>query len=97
MTDRVVEANAAMSACVFSGVSAQCLNAAARKTDGARSNGDRVMPLAKMTEKAPPESSIARQPRFVLATSAPSVVAIGTRVSLLSIISGPTTPTGTGT
>ena len=54
-----------------------------------------------MTAAAPPEAVMTEQPRFTEASSAPSVVAMGTRNSPAAwsplIISGPTKPRGTCT
>ena len=55
------------------------------------------MPSAMSAVVAPPARRMAAQPRLVLASSAPSVVAIGTTNDLPSSSSGPTTPTGSGT
>ncbi len=43
-----------------------------------RKTGARVIPTSSTRTTAPPASRIAEQPRFVLATSAASVVASGT-------------------
>ena len=59
--------------------------------------GPRVMPLVVTTAVAPPETEMALQPRWVLATRQPSVVAMG-RCTFSPLSSmGPATPTGMGT
>uniref|UniRef100_A0A0A9CX76 Uncharacterized protein n=1 Tax=Arundo donax TaxID=35708 RepID=A0A0A9CX76_ARUDO len=62
----------------LAGSSKKALSSAARRADGNRTAGARVIPSLSTTLEAPPDSAMALQPRFVLATRQPSVVAIGT-------------------
>ena len=71
---------------------AQCLTPSVRKT------GARVISSLTMTTSAPPADEMTLQPRETDASSAPSVVAMGTRNSPLAwlplIRIGPTKPSG---
>mmetsp|Transcript_19347 Transcript_19347/g.64860 ORF Transcript_19347/g.64860 Transcript_19347/m.64860 type:complete len:209 (-) Transcript_19347:270-896(-) len=60
------------------GSSSHALSRAASWRDGSARAGARVMPSPRSTVVAPPESVMARAPRCVEATRAPSVVAMGT-------------------
>ena len=77
-----------------SGASTNALSAAAIGRSAQRSTGARVIPSPSTADTAPPALAIARAPRLVDATSAPSVVASGTVNRRPSRRSGPTTPTG---
>uniref|UniRef100_A0A0A9DA16 Uncharacterized protein n=1 Tax=Arundo donax TaxID=35708 RepID=A0A0A9DA16_ARUDO len=62
----------------LAGSSRNALSPAARRAVGRRATGARVMPSRSTTLVAPPDSAMALQPRLVLATRHPSVVAMGT-------------------
>mmetsp|Transcript_3369 Transcript_3369/g.10589 ORF Transcript_3369/g.10589 Transcript_3369/m.10589 type:complete len:224 (+) Transcript_3369:562-1233(+) len=94
---REVPSNAALICANASASSVHALSSAASTAPGSRTTGARVIPSAMSADRAPPLLAMARAPRLVDATSAPSVVASGTVNSSPSSISGPTTPTGSGT
>jgi hypothetical protein len=62
----------------FAGFSKNPLSSAARRADGKRATGARVIPSRYTTLEAPPDSAMALHPRLVLAMRQPSVVAMGT-------------------
>ena len=93
---REVPSNTVRMRAKFSGAATHARSAAAAATEGIFTSGARVMPSAPTTVATPPARRSALAPRFVDATSAPSVVAKGTRKSSPSTGSGPTTPSGYG-
>lgn len=93
----VVVLNAVLMRSSPSGDSTNAFTSAAWNTETHLNTGARVMPSATTTEETPPLAVMARAPLFVLAMSAPSVVAIGTKCFSPFTRMGPTTPTGTGT
>ena len=93
---RVVDENAAASASTLAGTSHHAHSCAARPQLGSLITGARVMPSRVNTVVQPPDSVMTLQPRFVLATRQPSVVAIGMKTGSPSTAIGPITPTGSG-
>lgn len=83
---REVDVNASLSSARLEGASSQRLSAAASLSEGSARAGARVIPSASSSVCAPPDIEMARAPRCVDATSAPSVVAIGTKTSRPSIV-----------
>mmetsp|Transcript_14221 Transcript_14221/g.44423 ORF Transcript_14221/g.44423 Transcript_14221/m.44423 type:complete len:228 (-) Transcript_14221:302-985(-) len=94
---RLVALKARLSSSSDAGSSSHRFSSAAALRLGIARAGARVMPSARSSVVAPPDAEIARAPRCVDATSAPSVVAIGTYTALPSILYGPMVPTGSGT
>jgi hypothetical protein len=76
--------------------SMNCFICCETRTEGECNTGARDMPSPTISVLTPPPSDNALHPRVVDATSAPSVVAMGTKNSLPSMMMGPATPTGIG-
>mmetsp|Transcript_22113 Transcript_22113/g.65200 ORF Transcript_22113/g.65200 Transcript_22113/m.65200 type:complete len:209 (-) Transcript_22113:394-1020(-) len=75
---RLVEEKASWSSSIEFGSSSHRLSCAAASREGRARAGARLMPSCRSSVCAPPDRLMARAPRCVDATRAPSVVAMGT-------------------
>ena len=92
----LVELKASATVLKFKESSIHRFSRLASAAEGNLTTGPLVIPSPSTKLLTPPPSDRARQPRFVLATSVASVVAMGTWKHAPSSSSGPATPTGMG-